>query len=191
METKQNPNWWKYAFVVTVLLLEIARELLVVAWAEKPQLLVRKSIWEGANLIVAEGRWRRTDGDGALVPNMAAIECDRKKGMCQIVDVTLFDDSVMPPETSLYPADFSANGVTYSYKTNCVVYDVAIDTRAGHATQIRRKLKTNEQTPLSTCDILDDRIEMALTDGWNSDLGDNNFPDGFFPILRLVSWVFS
>ncbi|WP_430414143.1 hypothetical protein [Parasphingorhabdus sp.] len=174
-----------------MLILELTRELLVLASSQQPSLLVMKSIWQSENLVMAEGRWRRTDGGDRLIPNMVNIECDRRKGTCLVVDVTLSKQSVMPPEASFYSANFTENGATYSYTTNCVVYDVTIDARADHATQIRRMREKSEQTPLTTCGVIDDRIEMALTSGWDSDLGDNELPEGFYPIVRLLSWAFS
>lgn len=184
-------NWWKIGFFLLLIAFEIAREAAVLASEDRPKLLVSKAVLGSGDYITAQGRWRRTDGGDPLTPSLTRIDCDRAQGTCRVIEVIIHDDYVWPPDVDEFEAQFVADGARYSWEAGCVRYDVRLDTSTSQATSVRSILPPSEQNSASGCQsVLDDRIEMVLSDGTSSELGDFKLPrDQFLPIARFVSWI--
>ncbi|MBM6577134.1 hypothetical protein KCP91_12195 [Microvirga sp. SRT01] len=180
-------NWWKIGFFVMLLLAEFAREWAVIASNETARIAVSASMVSVGDYTVASGRWQRTDGGGSLTPSATQIECFESEGRCRESNVTVIDNGVGAPDTSTYQATFSPEAINYENNDPvCARYSVRMDRKLEKVFALRqRKPDTKDQA----CNQLENRIEMALSDGWTND--DNTFDSHFVPVMRGLIAILS
>lgn len=178
-------NWWKVAFFVTLFAFEIAREMTVLAMADKaqPNSDARLFIYDG--YVLAQGSWKRIDGGERLVPGTVTIECQRETGKCVEAWTMISDGFVYAPELDWFDADFATDAVSYVNDVpNCVRYSVRLDLKMEKVFAIR------DRKPAPTdarCSNMEQRIEMQLGDGYEP--GQPVLDGHFVPLFSVVAAV--
>lgn len=178
-------NWWKAGFFAALFALEITRELLVMAEGTPAMPMVSASVFHIGSWTVAEGRWKRIDNKGDLVPALIKIECDQDKVECRETSVLIHDNAVWSPNTETFKAQFAADAITYeNVSPVCTHYAIRIDLRLKKVIGVRER--TADKSEL--CRNMEDRIEMQLGDGW--DLNRDPTKGHFVPLLSFFRRVF-
>ncbi len=182
---KRHFNWWKIAFFAALLALEFAREVAVVNIAAGAQPSPINHVFSTDGYAVAQGRWKRIDGDGELVPGTMTIECTAERQECIEASVNLLDKQVFAPDISHHKATFEKDAVTYQNDaSDCAKYFTRIDFKLKKAFSVREK-KNNPTNP--NCRILEPRIEMQMSDGYQRE--EQSLDEHFVPLLRLLAAI--
>lgn len=197
MAEGKTRNWWKVAFLVSLLLLEIAREWIVVTASPEAKPLVSEFTFSSDGFTSVEGRWIRTDGGDQLVPQGTTIECYRSRGECIEAEYTVSGLYVFAPTISIWNADFGPDSITFADDSSlCVRYDTRIDLASKEVYRVRQKKPTAEaafeDAPEldEACANLEDRIEMQIA-GWDHKLLRDDMLEGhFLPVLSTMVFVF-
>lgn len=186
METqaaKPRRNWWKYAFLAMLIIFEFTRELLVLSAAARPVPNGDMMLNHGDGWVSARGRWLRTDGGGALVPVVVAIECRRQVGECLEATTTINDEFVHIPDVNWFEARFTPEAVTYQNdQPECARYLVRIDFRLRQVISVRER-KTSPSNP--DCRTLEPRLEMQLGNAYQPE--PRPLEGHFVPIMSLIA----
>lgn len=174
-------NWWKSGFFAALLAFEVTRELLVMAEGTPAMPMVSASVFHSGSWTAAEGRWRRIDNKGDLVPALIRIECDQDKGECTEISVLIHDNAVWSPNMDTFKAQFAPDAITYeNVSPVCTHYAIRIDLRLQKVIGVRER--TADKSEL--CRNMEGRIEMQLGDGW--DLNRDATKGHFVPLLSLI-----
>lgn len=183
---RKRLNWWMIAFFVSLLALEIAREMLVVGgqMPAKPNASAIVSSIRGYT--TAQGSWARADGGSRLVPSTTSIRCFEQEGTCTEATVQMFDGLVQAPDISVLPAVFSPSAITYENDSaGCATYTVKIDLDLDKAFAVRR---LKDKPDGLNCDKFEKRIEMQLSNGYDTYKDDRD--KLFLPVFTALDWIF-
>lgn len=179
-------NWWKAAFLVSLVLLEFTREWAVLADEKAPSPVATPFVIHAGDFTSVSGRWIRIDGGGDLVPSLVTIECDRDEDRCLEASTMILDDSVFAPELSWYPAQFGSDAITYeNADPRCATYSVRIDLELEKVFAVRTR---KEDPELENCGRLERRIEMQLSDGYQP--SNDPLEGHFVPIFSVLFALF-
>lgn len=182
--TRKRRNWWKIAFFVALFAFEVAREMAVLASAQKPSIITLASVFTYNGWTVAEGLWTRIDGGEKLIPSLVRIECDQDQGECKEVSVNVYNQSVFAPHLSIYKAAFTPDSITYeNTEPSCVRYNTRIDLKLKKTISVRERTANKSKA----CNHMERRMEMQLGNGW--DLTDNSLKEHFVPVLSVLKAI--
>lgn len=182
---RQRRNWWKVAFFVALIAFEFAREWAITEAASTAEPAALATVVQVGELVSAEGRWRRIDGDDDLMPNAVSIQCWRNEGKCTEAASNSFNNRYFStPEINTLDATFTPDAVTYSNNYPCVSYSVRIDLKLQEAFAVREGKRNH---PEDMCGALEPRIEMRLGNG--VEVGDQTRQSKHFLPLFYVLFV--
>ena len=182
---KKRRNWWKVGFIVLLLLLEIARELIVLNMAEGAVPTAGRYVSGHGNYLSAEGSWLRSDGGSPIVPGTVKIECYRDTNLCIEAQVTAHKKYFHVPTIDIFPAKFTGNRVMYENDNpDCARYTVIIDAEAERAIATRLR-KNNPRN--SNCANMEPCLAMELGSSW--DQKRDYLGEHFVPVLQLFMSV--
>lgn len=182
---KSPRNWWKIAFFIAIVALELTRELLVLNMGPSVRPSPISYVMTYNDVIAVRGSWTRSDGGADLMPATVTIECRRTTGICIVADAHANDDRLTAPEISQYAATFTPQGVTFSNDDpTCVRYLTRIDVAMKQAFSVRER-KPNVKN-FDCASVLEDRIEMKISDGYFAPKGADPTGGQFVPILSLL-----
>lgn len=165
-ESKRKRNGWKIAFLVMLILFEIAREWAVIVSFQAAQPNATAHVFSSEGYTVAQGRWKRIDGGSPIVPSIVTIDCRRELGKCVEATTTMSELYVYAPQLDWFDATFAADAVTYENDVpECARYSVRIDLKLSKAFAVRER-KSAPANP--ECAKLEPRVEMQMADGYDS-----------------------
>lgn len=180
---KKARNWWKFAFFVSLVLLELARETIVVTNAKSVKFGGFASVFVTSDYAAAHGRWERIGQGSSLAPAVTSIQCSARTKECIEAYSRSIEGFVFPPQISTFPARFTADGVTYENDDpECARYSVRIDAKMRKVFALRER-KGQPSNPI--CAGLDKRLEMQLVDP--SGLSSNPLENHFAPLLKIIA----
>jgi hypothetical protein len=143
------------------------------------------SVFRYEGYVTASGRWRRTDTDEKMSPATVTIQCREELGQCIEATTGMYEDSVFAPNVSVYPATFSADGVTFVNDAPlCARYTTRIDTRLEQVIAVRER-----KNDKGDCAMLEPRLALQLTGGVDPDT--YRLDDHFVPIIKLLGTMLS
>jgi hypothetical protein len=196
MDKPVGRNWWKIGFFVLLFLLEVAREIIVIANTAEAEPYVRKDLLLYDGYAGVSGVWKRTDGGDPLVKTVANIQCYRDRGECYEAAYRLEGLNSTEPSLNIFPATFTAEAISFDDASSiCMTYSTRIDLKSEKVTRIRvKKPLTGKEvgmTPdlMEVCEGNEARIEMELSEYKTADRFKDPSKDHFLPIYSLVRWA--
>jgi hypothetical protein len=182
---KKSRNWWKIGFFVALFAFEVTREVAVLEATAEIQPNTRFYLYDGGQLVSAEGSWKRIDGGGKLIGSSVKIECWSEKGICLEAYANAREGFVYAPNIDWFDAKFTPEAVTYENSVPaCANYSVRIDLKLKKVFAVRDK-KPDAKDDL--CAPLEKRIEMQLADGYEPTT--EPLKGHFVPVLSLIVWA--
>ena len=179
-------NWWKIGCIVSLVALEIAREIIVLMANQPMQVGGAPFVHQVGSTILAQGRWKPLEGKDDLVPAAVTIECSVERKECiQASTTSLMDHTFSTPSISRFPASFADNAVSFTNDVPaCVTYTTRIDLKLQKVISVRER-KPSTATAGANCDMIEERLELALGEGWRApDTGKN-----FVPLVSGFLWM--
>jgi hypothetical protein len=182
-------NWWKIGCIVSLVALEIAREIIVLIANQPMQVGGLPSVYRVGSTIVAQGRWKPLEGKDDLVPAAVTIECDAEQKECiQASSSSLMDHSFSAPNISRFPASFTDDAVSFTDDfPACVTYTTRIDLKLEKVISVRER-KSGTGIVGVDCNMMEQRLVLTLGEGWKPpETGEHFVPliSGFLWTLRL------
>jgi hypothetical protein len=182
-------NWWKPAFIVTLIAFEITREIAVLN-AEGLQVAIGvENIYrdQGGGYIRADGLWQRTDGGDRLVAMPTTILCDRTLELeCTVASSMVSSGYVHIPRLDRLDATFTETGVEWLEDSPlCYTNFVRIDAVKNLVTATRKSKRSKD--PL--CKGTEDLIQSKLG-GYDLAAEEAKRDEHFLPVLRMVATIF-
>jgi hypothetical protein len=136
--------------------------------------------------ILAQGRWKPLEGKDDLVPAAVTIECSVDRKECiQASSSSLMDHTFSTPSISRFSASFVDDAVTFTNDVPaCVTYTTRIDLKLQKVISVRER-KPNTATTGINCDLMKQRLELTLGEGWRPpDTGKH-----FVPLVSGFLWA--
>ena len=196
MEERQGRNWWKIGFFVLLFLLEVAREIVVIAGSAEAEPIVREHFLSGDGYTSASGTWKRADGGDPLNKGGVSIRCYRARGECYEAAYNVSGLNVFEPSITIFRAAFSDDTIAFKDDSSlCMSYLTRIDLAAKQVTRVRTKKALKGDEPglspemQELCDRSEDRIEMVLS-GYTIEDSIRDPTEGHFvPVFSFIGWV--
>lgn len=196
MDKPVGRNWWKIGFFVLLFLLEVAREIIIIANDAEARPLVGERFFSYDGSASATGTWKRTDGGEPLNKAAVSIRCDRDRGECYEAAYNIDGLNVFEPSINIHPAVFSDKEITFTDDSSlCMSYSTRLDLASEKVTRVRLKKVLRGDEPRlppdwkELCDTSEARIEMGLSGYSAKDNLADPSEEHFLPVLRFARWV--
>ena len=113
MATSRQRNWWKIAFFVSLVAFELAREFAVLSTSSRAYPSVTERVFRSGEYTNVEGRWLRTDGGEALVPQAIRIDCYASKLEYYEAGYQINGQSVSSVGFEIHAAEFTEGSISF------------------------------------------------------------------------------